>query len=142
MKIKVQRIKYHGTPRKCSPGGLDLSRRGLNWDSRSLHQKKVSLDGWENLDSYKKLVSILSRHVQKVRKVSIESEKSFETWHFWQISIVCLDLNRELVNVITFLDRDFSICWDFWAWSLEKVLKKSRLCQEISKILDKSQKSR
>jgi hypothetical protein len=39
------------------PGGLDLSRRGLNRDSRSRHQKKVSLDGRENLDSFKKLVS-------------------------------------------------------------------------------------
>ncbi len=29
----------------------------------------------------------------------------------------------------------------FWAWSLKKVLKKSRLCREISKILEKSQKS-
>jgi hypothetical protein len=40
------------------------------------------------------------------------------------------------------IDRDFSICRDFWAWSLKKVLKKSRLCREISKILEKSRKSR
>ena len=32
------------------------------------------------------------------------------------------------------LDRDFSICQDFWAWSLKKVLKKSRLCREILKV--------
>jgi hypothetical protein len=58
-----------------------------------------------------------------------------------QISTVCLDLDPALVNVITFLARDFSICLDFRAWSLEKVLKKSQLCQETSKILDESWKS-
>ncbi len=84
----------------------------------------------------------MSRHVRKVREVSIETEKSVETWHFWQISTVFLDLDQELVNVITVLDQDFSICRDFWAWSLKKVLKKSRLCQEILKILNKSRKSR
>ncbi len=40
-------------------GGLDLSRQGLDRDSRSRHQKKVSLDGRENLDSFKKLVSTI-----------------------------------------------------------------------------------
>ncbi len=110
-------------------GGLVLSRRLR----KSRQFQKVSLD---NRD-----ISILSRHVQKVQKVSIETEKSVETWHFWQILTVFLDLDRELVNVITVLNPDFSICQDFWAWSLEKVLKKSRLCWEIWKILDKSQKS-
>ncbi len=38
-----------------SQRGLDLSRRGLDRDSRSRQQKKVSLDGQENLDSFKKL---------------------------------------------------------------------------------------
>jgi hypothetical protein len=106
---------------------LDLQSRRSR---KSRQFQKVSLDNqdWE--------ISILSRHVRKVRKVSIETEKSVKTWHFWQILTVCLDLDRELVNVITFLDRDFSICQDFWAWSLEKVLKKSRLCREISKNLD------
>jgi hypothetical protein len=39
-----------------SPGGLDLSRRGLDRDSRSRQRKKVSLNGREDLDSFKKLV--------------------------------------------------------------------------------------
>ena len=39
------------------PGGLDLSRRGLDRDSQSRHRKKVSLDGRENLDTKKKSVS-------------------------------------------------------------------------------------
>ena len=113
---------------------LDTKKSQSRRPKKSRQFQKVSLDDRE--------ISILSRHVQKVRKVSIETEKPAETWHFWQISTVCLDLDRELVNIITVLDRDFSICRDFWAWSLEKVLKKSRLCREISKILDKSRKSR
>ncbi len=44
-----------------------------------------------------------------LQKVSIETKKSVETWHFWQILTVCLDLDWELVNVITFLDRVFSL---------------------------------
>ncbi len=39
--------------------GLDLSRRGLDRDSQSRRQKRVSLDGRENLDSFKKLVSTI-----------------------------------------------------------------------------------
>jgi hypothetical protein len=35
---------------KNKVGGLNLSRRGLDRDSRSRHRKKVSLDGRENLD--------------------------------------------------------------------------------------------
>jgi hypothetical protein len=42
-----------------NPGGLDLSRRGLDQDSQSRHRKKVSLDGRKNLDSFKKLVSTI-----------------------------------------------------------------------------------
>ncbi len=38
-------------------GGLNLSRSCLDRDSRSRHRKKVSLDGRENLDTEKKLVS-------------------------------------------------------------------------------------
>jgi len=40
-----------------NPGGLDLSRSGLDQDSPLRRQKRVSLDSRENLDSFKKLVS-------------------------------------------------------------------------------------
>ena len=46
-------------------GGLDLSRRGLDRDSRSRHRKKVSLDSRENLDSFKKLVSTIEMSLAK-----------------------------------------------------------------------------
>ncbi len=83
---------------------------GLYRDSRSRHQKKVSLNGQENLDSFKKLISTIeisrsrcrnlnfARHDRKVRKVSIETEKSVETWHFCKPG--GLDLSRRG------LDRD------------------------------------
>jgi hypothetical protein len=41
------------------PGGLDLSRRDLHRESRSLHWQRVSLDSRENLDTFKKLVSTI-----------------------------------------------------------------------------------
>ena len=58
-----------------------------------------------------------------VPKVLIEIEKSVETWTFWQILTVCLDLDQESVNLIIFIDQDFSICQDFWAWSHSKSLE-------------------
>ena len=139
-------------------GGLNLSRRDLNRDSRSRHRKK-SVSTVEKISTVSKSesrrsryldwdreISILSRHVQKV---SIESEKSVETWHFWQISTVCLDLDRELVNFITFLDRDFSTCRDFWSWSTSKSLDNVEIMSRyldksrfVSICLDKSRKSR
>ncbi len=42
-----------------TPGGLDLSWRGLHRDSRSRHCQDVSLDARENLNSFKKLVSTM-----------------------------------------------------------------------------------
>jgi hypothetical protein len=42
-------------------GGLDLSRSCLNRDSQSRHWQKVSLDGRENLESFKKLVSTIEK---------------------------------------------------------------------------------
>jgi hypothetical protein len=38
------------------PGGLNLTWSCLDWDSRSWHWQKVSLDSQENLDNFKKLV--------------------------------------------------------------------------------------
>ncbi len=80
--------------------------KSLSWRLRSLNR-----DG---------KISILSLHHLPVSKVSIEIKKSVDTWHFWQILTVCLDLDREFVNFIIFLDRDFSICQDFWSRSTSK----------------------
>jgi hypothetical protein len=75
------------------------------------------------------------RHHFPVPKVSINIEKSFETWNFWQISTICLDLYQEFVNFIIFLNQEFSICQDFLSL---KSLKKSWKCQDISINLQKS----
>ena len=86
--------------------------KSLSWQLRSLN--------WDGE------ISILSLHHLPVSKVSIEIKKSVDTWHFWQILTVCLDLDQELVNFIIFLDWDFSICQDFWTWSPSKSLNKSQ----------------
>jgi hypothetical protein len=111
---------------------LDLNtEKSQSRRSRKSRQfQKVSLDDRD--------ISILSRRHLPVPKVSIEIEKSVETWHFWQISTVCLDLDRELVNFITFLDRDFSTCQDFWSWSTSKSLDNVEI---MSRYLDKSRQS-
>ena len=54
-------------------GGLDLSRRGLDRDSRSRRQKRVSLDGRENLDSFKKLVSTIEISRSRLRNLDLVS---------------------------------------------------------------------
>jgi hypothetical protein len=80
---------------KIKHGGLDLSQCGLNQDSRPWHWQKVSLDGWENLDSFKKLVSIL------ILSLFIKS------------LIFFLDLSWELVNFL--VDFFIFLHQDFWA---------------------------
>ncbi len=60
---------------------------------------------------------------------------------FWRFSTVCLDLDRELVNFIIFLGRDFSICQDFWAWCTSKSLKNVKISRQISLRLNKSWKN-
>ncbi len=54
-------------------GGLDLSRSCLDWDSRSRHKKTVSLDGRENLDRLKKLVSTIEISQSRLRNIDFVS---------------------------------------------------------------------
>ncbi len=66
----------------CKPGGLDLSRRGLDRDSRSRRRQRVSLDSRENLDRDLD-ISISSRHQRPDQKISIEIENFVEIQKFW-----------------------------------------------------------
>ena len=59
--------------KKINLGGLDLSQRGLDRDSQSQHQKKVSLDGRENIDSFKKLVSTIEISRSRLRSLNFVS---------------------------------------------------------------------
>jgi hypothetical protein len=82
--------------------------------------------------------SILSRHQCPDQKVSIEIKKFIKVWKFWHFLTVCLDLDWKLVNFIIFLDQDFSICWDFWAWCTSTSLKNVEISWQISLRLNKS----
>ena len=79
----------------CKVGGLDLSRRGLDRDSRSRHRKKVSLDGRENLDSFKKLVSTIEISRSRLRNLDFVSTRPK--------SPKSLDRDRETRRDMTFL---------------------------------------
>ncbi len=99
------------------PGGLDLSRLCLSRDSWSQHWQKVSLDCWENLDSFKKLVSTIEKSWSSNLDFVLtppSSPKSLD--RDWEIRqdlkfLVNLnsffDLNPELVDVNIFLNQDF-----------------------------------
>ncbi len=75
-----------------NPGGLDLSRRGLDRDSRSRHRTKVSLDVRENLKSFKKLVSTI--------KISRSRSKNLD---FVLTRPKSLDQDQEICRDMTFL---------------------------------------
>ena len=83
------------TWKKVKPGGLDLSRRGLDRDSRSRHRKKVSLDGRKNLDSFKKLVSTIEISRSRSRNLDFVSTRPK--------SPKSLDRDREICRDMTFL---------------------------------------
>ena len=78
--------------KKINLGGLDLSQRGLNRDSQSQHQKKVSLDGRENIDSFKKLVSTIEISRSRLRNLDFVSTRPKS-----------LDRDREIYRDMTFL---------------------------------------
>ena len=72
-----------------------MSRRGLDRDSRSRHRKKVSLDGRENLDSFKKLVSTIEISRSRSRNLDFVSTRPK--------SPKSLDRDREICRDMTFL---------------------------------------
>jgi hypothetical protein len=104
-----------------------LYRRGLDQDSRSRRQKRVSLDGREYLDSFKKLVSTIKISRSRSRNLDLVSMSLAKTVLFGQdqdlsrlveiFVIICdfcgflnffLDLDREIMDFYKYLDRDFS----------------------------------
>ncbi len=108
-------------------GGLNLSRRGLDRDSRSRRQIRVSLNGRENIDSFKKLVSTIEISRSRSRNLDLVLMSLAKTVLFGRdqdlsrlvkifviISDFCgfldffLDLDREIMDFYKYLDRDFS----------------------------------
>jgi hypothetical protein len=98
-------------------GGLDLSRRGLDRDSWSRHQKRVSLDGRENLDSFKKLVSTIEMSLAKT--VLFGQKRFFETCRdfcdFSGFLDIFLDLDQDITWILIYLYRDiYFSCRNLW----------------------------
>ncbi len=104
-----------------------MSRRGLDRDSQSRRQKRVSLDGQENLDSFKKLVSTIEISRSRLRNLDLVSMSLAKTILFGRdqdfsrlieifviISDFCgflnffLDLDQQIMDFYKYLDRDFS----------------------------------
>ncbi len=150
---RCQRLSTFSTWVVFNLGGLDLSRRGLDRDSRSWHQKKVSLDGRENLDSFKKLVSTIEKSRfcldttiqiqisrsrlrfietnQDLPKISIISRSRLRSSYNFHKSRLRLLLLIHFTNRHLWKDVAFHSC-----------LKISQKCREISRNLEKSRQSR
>jgi len=115
-----------------------LSRRGLDRDSRSRHRKKVSLDGRENLDSFKKLVSTIEISRSRSRNLDFVStrpkspkslDRDREIRRDLKFSAFLDSLSRSRPRsawIFAFSRRDFSIRRDF----------RPRQCRDFSTNLD------
>jgi hypothetical protein len=82
-----------------SLGGLDLSWRGLDWDSRSRRQKSISLDVMDNLDGFQKLVSTIEKSRSRSRFLDLVSTSMSRP--------KSLDRDREIrrdLKILAFLD--------------------------------------
>ncbi len=90
-------------------GGLDLSRRGLDQDSRSRRQNSISLDVMDNLDGFQKLVSTIEK--SRSRFLDLVLMRSAKTILFSRDR----DFLRQIETFVIFLD--FSI---FFSISIEK----------------------
>ncbi len=130
-------------------GGLNLSRRGLDRDSQSRHQKKVSLDGRENLNSFKKLVSTIEKSrfcLDTTIQIQISRSRSrfIQTYRdLPKISIISRSRSRSSYNfhksrsrlllLIHFTNRHLWKDVNFHSCLLVKMDQK---CREILKSLD------
>ncbi len=60
----------------CKGGGLNLSWSCLDGESQSWHFQKVSLDSQENLDTFKKLISMIEISLDNL-DANLDADKSF-----------------------------------------------------------------
>jgi hypothetical protein len=77
------------------PGGLNLSWSCLDWDSQSRHWQRAGLDSWENLNTFRKLVSTieifwfsLDGHMQ-IQFFSVKIKTYPDLWRVWRLVIIC-----------------------------------------------------
>ncbi len=106
------------------PGGLDLSRSCLNWDSQSRHWQRAGLDSQENLETFKKLVLTNKIFWSRLRYLNLVSMaicksstsrsrsrlvKTFEIFSdFCGFLNFFLNLDQEIMDFYKYLDQDFS----------------------------------
>ncbi len=143
---------------KSKLGGLDLSRRGLNRDSRSRRQKSISLDVMDNLDGFQKLVSTIEKSRSRLRFLDFVSTPPSRSKYldqdrdllrlikiYQKISIISRSRSRSnynfhkswlrLILLIHFTNRHLWKDVTFHSYLLVKISQK---CREISINLDKS----
>ncbi len=125
----------------CKPGGLDLSQRGLDQDSRSRHLQKVSLDSWENLDNFKKLVSTIEISQSRSRNLNFVSTPPSSPKSLNRDRKICRDmkflanldsLSQSWSRVSQFYNISRSRFLNFSRFLSLKYLKKSRQILKIS----------
>ena len=95
-----------------SLGGLDLSRRGLDRDSRSRRQKSISLYVMDNLDGFQKLVSTIEK--SRLRFLDLVSMRSAKTVLFSRDQ----DFSRQIE--ISVIAAYFCILLEYFSISIEK----------------------
>jgi hypothetical protein len=94
--ISTLTLKTRGSWVVSKPRGLDLAQRGLDQDYRSWHCQEVSLDNRENLDSFKKLVSMIEIDFVSTplsRPKCLKKSQSFLNLN-WDIDIIFINLNQ------------------------------------------------
>ncbi len=127
---------------QSKPGGLNLSQRGLDWDSQSRHWQRVSLDGQENLDNFKKLVLTIEKSWSRLRNLDFVSTPPSSFKSLDQDQEICWDM-KFLANLDS-LSRSRSRVSQYYHISWSRFLNLSRFLawstSKMSRYLDKSQK--
>jgi hypothetical protein len=100
-------------------GRLNLSRRGLDQDSRSRRQKSISLDVMDNLDGFQKLVSTIEKSRSRSRFLDLVSMRSANTVFFSPDQDFC----------------DFCVLLEYFLILIENIEKRSRFFSTKSRFL-------
>ena len=101
----MENFKISTTWHKCKPGGLNLSRSYLDWESRSRRCQRVHLDCREKFDKVKKCVSTVAKSRSRSRLLNFVSTSRSRTkslnrdWEICQDLKISAFLNSHLLNV-------------------------------------------
>ncbi len=124
LKCRSQKVHYNRVwqfmtiYKKYKPGGLNLSCRDIDWESRSWHWEKV------HISSYKKLVSTVEISWPRLRNLNFVSTPLSSPKSLDQDREICRDLNF-LANLDS-LSRSWSRVSQFYHFSQSRFLNLSR----------------